>query len=155
MEENSKESNNEGSIEEGVVCGITNFGAFVKLKSGKEGLVHISELSPSFVRNVADYLQVGQNVKVKVLGLNKKGKLDLSIKRVNPDIKPLNTEEKEAIKSVKKEKKPEDFYPKEKPAPVLSSLEDKIGHFLKVSDERWLHYKRNIQSKQGSSKRKK
>ena len=73
------------SILEGKVTGIMNFGAFVSLPGGKSGLVHISEIANSFVKDVHDYLQVGQQVKVKVLGINEQGKINLSIKRVQDE----------------------------------------------------------------------
>ncbi|BED92650.1 MAG: S1 RNA-binding domain-containing protein [Candidatus Paraimprobicoccus trichonymphae] len=69
------------NIVEGIVRKIVNFGAFIELPNGKTGLVHISEVSNNFVRNVNDYLEVGQKVKVKVLNLNDGGKIALSIKQ--------------------------------------------------------------------------
>jgi S1 RNA binding domain protein len=147
--------NQEGTIVKGTVCGITDFGAFVKLPDDKEGLIHISEISPSFVKNVADFLKVGQVISVKVLGVNKRGKLDLSIKQINPSFQPLKPEERNQQKAARKEVKPEDFYPKTKQAPTLRSLEDKIGHFIKRSDEKLLDIRKNVQAKQGFPKRKK
>lgn len=145
----------DGSISEGTVSGITNYGAFVKLKDGREGLVHISEISPSFVRSVADFLRVGQELNVKVLGINKRGKLDLSIKQISPDIKPLKPEEKEQQRAAHRDKRPEDYYPKSRQTPSLRSLEDKIGFFMKRSDEKLLDIRKNVQTKQGIIKRKK
>ncbi len=71
-----------GSILEGKVSGITSFGAFVDLPEGKSGMVHISEISNTFVENVSDFLTVGQTIKVKVLAVNENGKISLSIKRL-------------------------------------------------------------------------
>ncbi|MFC1595976.1 S1 RNA-binding domain-containing protein [Candidatus Margulisiibacteriota bacterium] len=153
MEENTTEQEN-NNISEGTVCGITNFGAFVKLADNREGLVHISEISSSFVKSVGDYLKIGQTITVKILGINKRGKLDLSVKQINPDLQPLRPEEKEQAKVFRKEKKPEDFYPRTKPAPSLRSLEDKIGYFIKRSDEKMLDIRKNIQSKQGAKRKK-
>lgn len=70
-----------GAIYEGKVTGITKFGAFVSLSGGKSGLVHISEIANAYVSDVAEYLQVGQDVKVKVIGINDEGKIKLSIKQ--------------------------------------------------------------------------
>ncbi|MFA5928882.1 MAG: S1 RNA-binding domain-containing protein [Candidatus Margulisiibacteriota bacterium] len=140
-------------IVEGTVCGITNFGAFVKLADGKEGLVHISEISPSFVKNVGDFLKIGQVLQVKILGINKRGKLDLSIKQINPTFAPLKPEEKEQQRLARKDKNPEDYYPRFKPAPMLSSLEDKLGFFMKRSDEKLLDIKKNTMAKQGAKKK--
>ncbi len=70
-----------GSILEGKVTGITKFGAFVDLTEGKSGMVHISEISNTYVENVSDFLSEGQTVKVKVLAVNENGKISLSIKK--------------------------------------------------------------------------
>ena len=70
-----------GSILEGKVTGIIKFGAFVELPEGKSGMVHISEISNTYVENVSDFLQEGQTVKVKVLAINENGKISLSIKK--------------------------------------------------------------------------
>ena len=59
-----------GSVLEGKVTGITKFGAFVSLPEGKSGLVHISEIAYSYVNEVSDHLQEGQQVKVKVIGID-------------------------------------------------------------------------------------
>ena len=69
-----------GSIVEGVVTGITNFGAFVELPEKKVGLVHISEVADEYVRDVHDFLEENQKIKVKVLSIDEKGKIGLSIK---------------------------------------------------------------------------
>ena len=71
-----------GSILEGKVTGITNFGAFVELEEGKSGMVHISEVAPTFVTKISDFLEEGQTVKVKVLSVDdESGKISLSIKK--------------------------------------------------------------------------
>ena len=56
-----------GSIVEGVITGITSFGAFVELPNGKTGLVHISEVADAYVKSIEDYVKENDRVKVKVL----------------------------------------------------------------------------------------
>ncbi len=73
-----------GAILEGKVTGITKFGAFVQLPGGVSGLVHISEIANAFVSDVNDYLKLGDAVKVKVIGINEAGKINLSIKQTLP-----------------------------------------------------------------------
>ena len=73
-----------GSILDGKVTGITKFGAFVSLPDGKSGLVHISEIAYSYVNEVTDYLHEGQEVKVKVIGIDPAKRINLSIKQVEP-----------------------------------------------------------------------
>ena len=73
-----------GKIVEGVVTGITNFGAFILLPNGETGLVHISEVADTYVKDINDYYQRKDKVKVKVLSINGDGKIGLSIKRALP-----------------------------------------------------------------------
>ena len=70
-----------GSVVEGKVTGLTKFGAFVELPEGKVGMVHISEVASTYVKDIADFLQEGQTVKVKILNIDDAGKISLSIKR--------------------------------------------------------------------------
>jgi polyribonucleotide nucleotidyltransferase len=71
-----------GSIYEGRVSKLMDFGAFVTILPGKDGLVHISQISNERVDNVADKLQEGKIVKVKVLEIDKQGRIRLSMKEV-------------------------------------------------------------------------
>ena len=70
-----------GSVVEGKVTGLTKFGAFVSLPEGKSGLVHMSEIAYTYVNEVKDHLQEGQEVKVKVIGIDDAGRINLSIKK--------------------------------------------------------------------------
>ncbi len=72
-----------GTIYEGRVQKIMDFGAFVNILPGKDGLVHISQISENRVQNVADELSEGQMVTVKVLEVDKQGRIRLSMKAVN------------------------------------------------------------------------
>ncbi len=75
-----------GSVLEGKVTGIANFGAFVEVADGVTGMVHISEVSSSFVNDIHEHLTEGQTVKVKVLSVEENGKIALSIKKAEaPD----------------------------------------------------------------------
>lgn len=73
-----------GTIVEGKVTGITKFGAFVELEGGSVGMVHISEISQSYVNDISDHLKEQQIVKVKILNIGEDGKISLSIKRALP-----------------------------------------------------------------------
>ena len=72
-----------GSVLEGKVKSITNFGAFVALGENKTGMVHISEVANAYVSDIRAHLTEGQDVKVVVIG-NENGKINLSIKRLEP-----------------------------------------------------------------------
>lgn len=136
-----------GSIQEGKVTGIMNFGAFVSLPGGKSGLVHISEISNTFVKDVHDHLNVGQMVKVKVLEINEQGKINLSIKR--------------ALAEEKKEPEREAAPPPAAPSkPVMTeagvvapptgdlSFEEKLKKFMQASDSKNADKRRNTERKQ-------
>ncbi len=69
-----------GAIYTGTVSGIKEFGCFVEYAPGKEGMVHISKIAPRRIEKVEDVLKVGDVVRVKYIGLDKKGRMDFSIK---------------------------------------------------------------------------
>lgn len=118
-----------GAIVEGTVVKITNYGAFVELPDGKSGLVHIREIADIYVKDVRDYLKEQEKVKVKILGVNERGKLDLSVKQA------LSPEERAARAKTK------------------TSFEDKLKAFMKESEERLLDLKRNTEAKRGGGKK--
>ncbi|MBC8079043.1 MAG: RNA-binding protein S1 [Gorillibacterium sp.] len=66
---------------QGKVTGITHFGAFVELPEGGTGLVHISEIADNYVKDVNDHLKLSDVVTVKVINVDKDGKIGLSIKQ--------------------------------------------------------------------------
>ena len=74
-----------GAIYEGTVARIVDFGAFINILPGKDGLVHISQIAEERVENVSDYLSEGQTVKVKVLDVDQRGRIKLSMKEVAED----------------------------------------------------------------------
>jgi S1 RNA binding domain protein len=123
-----------GNIVEGVVSGITKFGAFIKLPDGVTGLVHISEVADGYVKDVSTYLKENQTVKVKVLTVEEGGKIGLSIK------KALDRSEVQAAKPAMewRGERPQEF-----------SFEDRLNRFMKDSDEKQLDLRKNTDSKRG------
>ncbi|CAI97673.1 30S ribosomal protein S1 [Lactobacillus delbrueckii] len=84
--EQATSSLNEGDVIEGEVKSLTNFGAFVEVADGIQGLVHVSEIAYKHVDKPSDVLKVGQDVKVKVLNIDpSKRRISLSIKQVDPE----------------------------------------------------------------------
>ena len=79
-----------GAVLEGKVKSITNFGAFIALPENKTGMVHISEVANAYVSDIRAHLTEGQDVKVVVIG-NENGKINLSIKRLEPKPQRENT----------------------------------------------------------------
>lgn len=122
-----------GKIVEGKVTGITNFGAFVQLEGGKTGLVHISEVALTYVKDIKEHLKENDTVKVKILSIDENGKISLSIK------KALEDEQRQKSKT---------------PAQVSfgsanaeMTFEDKMKRFMQDSEERMSAIKRNMDNK--------
>ncbi|MDD5584073.1 MAG: polyribonucleotide nucleotidyltransferase [Candidatus Omnitrophica bacterium] len=73
-----------GEVFEGKITRIANFGAFCEILPGKQGLIHVSEIADTYVKDVRDFLKEGDIVKVKVIGIDNQGKINLSMKQVEP-----------------------------------------------------------------------
>ena len=123
-----------GNIIEVEVTNIADFGVFVRCGNGEEGLIHISEVANEFVTNINKYVKLGEKVKVKVLGRNKKGKLEFSIKKV------VENKPKKAL-FIRSSSENKEF-------------EDVLTKFLKKSDEKQVDIRRNLKKKQGITKKK-
>ncbi|WP_413298874.1 S1 domain-containing RNA-binding protein [Bacillus sp. 1P10SD] len=135
-----------GSKVQGKVTGITNFGAFVELPGGTTGLVHISEVAESYVKDINDHLKVGDMVEVKVIS-EKDGKTALSIKKAieKPETSSYSQRPPRQGRSDNRSK---DFRPKGNFKPK-ETFEDKMAKFLKSSEENLSSLKRNTETKRG------
>ena len=127
-----------GAIVEGKVKSITNFGAFISLPEGKTGLVHISEVSNTYVSDVRQHLTEGQDVKVLVIG-TENGKINLSIKRLEP--KPQRDNGPQRGFAPRKEgaqPRPARTAPTPPPAPKTADqlFEEKLKAFMSESDSK-------------------
>ncbi|MBO8157678.1 MAG: RNA-binding protein S1 [Bacillaceae bacterium] len=115
-----------GSKLQGKVTGITNFGAFVELPEGSTGLVHISEVADKYVKDINEHLKVGDQVEVKVINVEKDGKIGLSIKKAKE-----NLEKKRSNKRRNE------------------SFEAKMNRFLKESEDRLASLRKHTESRRG------
>ncbi|MEG2337961.1 MAG: S1 domain-containing RNA-binding protein [Clostridium sp.] len=121
-----------GSILEGVVVNITNFGAFIEV-GGKTGLVHISEISNAYIKDIKKHLKEQDKVKVKVIGVDDSGRMSLSIRQVPAD---------------KVSQKPAEIdWEKEKKKVNSLSFEDMMSKFTKDSEEKMHDLKKGQDSK--------
>ena len=75
-----------GRIYEGKVVSIREFGAFIEILPGKDGLCHVSELDEAYIKNVADAIKLGDVVKVKVLSIDDQGRVKLSRKAAQKEL---------------------------------------------------------------------
>jgi S1 RNA binding domain protein len=119
-----------GSIVDGVVTGITHFGAFVQLPGGKTGLVHISEIADTYVRDIKDFVKENDTVKVKILSYDGANKIGLSIRQAKPGASPS--------------RRPAGRGPR-----TRGTFEDKLARFLRESDERLSDLRRHTESRRG------
>ena len=126
-----------GAVLEGKVSGVTKFGAFVNLPGGKSGLVHISEIANPFVSDVAQYVSVGQTVKVKVIGING-DKINLSIKRAeeSEEAPRRRAPQQHAEQQSRPTKQPQQPSGQVAAPTEDQAFEDKLKQFMKDSDSR-------------------
>ena len=147
-----------GSILEGKVTTITKFGAFVALEGGRSGLVHISEIANTFVNDVHDFLQEGQEVKVKVLS-TENGKINLSIKKTQPQERPAPRPQRPAgapsAPRPAAQPRPNFARAAQQPLPPSGdqSFEDKLKQFLSSSEGKMADLNRSIDGKRGGGRR--
>ncbi len=143
-----------GSILEGKVTGITNFGAFVELPGGKTGMVHISEVASAFVTDIRQHLTENQTVKVKVLSVGEDGKISLSIKKAQaPEssaVKPRQgggRPNRAPRKPAVSPGRPGSF--EWQSASAGTSFEDMMSHFKQTSDEKISDLKKSSEGRHG------
>ena len=141
-----------GAIVEGKITGLTNFGAFVSLPDGKSGMVHISEVSNSFVKDIKEHLKEGQDVKVKVVNITDEGKISLSIKKAEDT-------PRESAPRPKRNDRPRNNNvwqgQSKQQNDSAMSFEDMMARFKQVSDEKMTDLKRSTDSKHGGYSRRK
>lgn len=130
-----------GSVVEGKVTRITNFGAFVELEEGESGLIHISEVADEYVNDIGEFLQEGQTVQAKVVNLDNNGKIALSIKKLKQQA------ESEKSRTFRNKNFGRGDFKQNRH--TSASFEDKLSKFLKDSDERLTDLKRKTDSKRG------
>ena len=128
-----------GAILEGKVKSITNFGAFISLPENKTGMVHISEVSNTYVSDIRQHLTEGQDVKVMVIG-TETGKVNLSIKRLEP--KPQRDKAPAGFRgnTPRRENAPSQSRPAPTPPPAPKTadqlFEEKLKQFMSESDSK-------------------
>ncbi|MBU8908441.1 S1 domain-containing RNA-binding protein [Desertibacillus haloalkaliphilus] len=142
-----------GSKLQGKVTGITHFGAFVELPGGKTGLVHISEVADNYVKDINEFLKVGDEVEVKVVNVEDNGKIGLSIRKAKerPNGADGSTRPQRSSRPPRSggsQGRGSRGGQRGNSRPSLS-FEDKMNRFLKDSEERLSVLKRNTESKRG------
>lgn len=128
-----------GQQVEGRIANVRPFGAFVDLPDNQTGMIHISEVSNGFVKDINDHLKIGDDVTAKVIKITDDGKINLSLKGL--DTNP-NAVQKSTAKVVSQ--------PATKPVNQRTDDFDKMmSQFLKDSEDRLLSLKRSTEGKRG------
>jgi len=113
-----------GMVVTGKVTGIKKFGAFVTLEDRRSGLVHISEVANTYVDDISAHLTEGQEVKVKIIGIDETGRINLSIKKaLEPEATPQQAPLRPPRQAVPQERGP-------------TSFEDRLKQFMQESNSR-------------------
>ena len=115
-----------GTLLDGKVKTITKFGAFISLPDNRTGMVHISEVAPTFVSDIRAHLTEGQTVRVKVIGIDESGKISLSIKRA---AEPQETRRP-------KQDRPRTSAPRPQTPKAPLTFEEKLKQFMSDSDSK-------------------
>ena len=144
-----------GAVVEGKVTGITKFGAFVELPGGKTGMVHISEVSTAYVKEIGDHISENQTVKVKVLKISPDGKVSLSIKKcmeADGSLPPVPAQGRPITP-----RPPRSFrdmgWQGKKPSSEATTFEDMLSKFKQTSEDKMSDLKRTVDMRKGSSRR--
>lgn len=138
-----------GTIVDGVVTGLTNFGAFVSLPDNKSGMVHISEVSTEYVKDIKDHLSENQQVKVKILAIGDDGRISLSIRRANEATKTADT------RKPQRSSRQQNVWQGQqtKNTGEAMSFEDMMAKFKQDSEEKMSALKRSSDSRYSNSRR--
>ncbi|MDD2956062.1 MAG: S1 RNA-binding domain-containing protein [Oscillospiraceae bacterium] len=133
-----------GKIVEGKVTGITKFGAFIELPEGKTGMVHISEIAPTYVNEIRDHVTENQVVKVKILSISEEGKISLSMKRA------LDRPPQQAPRRAPG--RPDNYEWNSARKNEGMSFEDMLSKFKQTSDDKISDLKRYNDGKRGTGR---
>lgn len=140
----------------GKVSGITNFGAFIDLGEGKTGLVHISEVSNGFIKDIHDVLTVGDEVTVKVTSVGDDGKIGLSIRKAQEqpaepkrEFQRRDNHERRDNHDRGQRPAPKKQFTRAQPTNSKQDFDTLMSSFLKDSDDRLSSLKRNTEGKRG------
>ncbi len=123
-----------GTVVEGKVVKTTNFGAFVELVGGQTGLIHISEIAHSYVKDVKDFLRENDSVTAKVVAIKPDGKIDLSLKQLEGPKEEAKTYAYDKVASSPRSSNSDSF-------------EKMMKNFLRSSEEKLGDLKRHIEGK--------
>ena len=142
-----------GTVVEGKVSKITNFGAFINIDGGGSGMVHISEVANTYVKDINEHLKVGDSVKAKVVAINENHKIALSIKALlPPEPKPQQNRSRDS-----RGPRGNNTYVYQPPKPYTpatgDAFEDMMARFKRTSDDKMSDLSRVMDTRRGGNNR--
>lgn len=148
-----------GQVYEGTVTGITQYGAFVEVHPADServtGMVHISEIADTFVKDIHDFLHESDTVQVRMIGVNPQGKISFSLRQAAEQKQSAEESPKQQVPRPKRKEAPRPRVYEPKPVIPQSemSFEDKLLHFKQASEEKICDLKRGSERRGGSRSR--
>ena len=136
-----------GKIFEGTVSKVMNYGAFVDFTNGESGMIHISQISDSYIKDINDHIRQGDTVKVKVIGIDDRHKISLSLK----DAQEKTTENKP--KSYERKSYTPNSFAKPDPPSTGDAFEDMMNKFKKRSEDIQSDLKKISDPRRGTNRR--
>ncbi len=133
-----------GDVVEGTVEHLAAYGAFVRLGTGQKAMIHISELSRSYVQKVEDVLTVGEKVSAKVIKIDEKGRIDLSLKVLQSPSEAVSSPTPIATPSLRA---------RQERTPSPDDFEKRLSNFLKRSEEKFTEISAKNKGRSGSRRR--
>ena len=144
-----------GTVVEGKVSKITNFGAFINIDGGGSGMVHISEVANTYVKDINEHLKVGDSVKAKVVAINENHKIALSIKALLPQQNRSRDGQRESRDS--RGPRGNNTYVYQPPKPYTpatgDAFEDMMARFKRTSDDKMSDLSRVMDTRRGGNNR--
>ncbi len=148
-----------GKIYNGTVKAITQYGAFVDVEGGGSGMIHISEIANTYVNDIHEFLTEGQEIRVKVIGINEAGKVSLSLKKAQEDdgtaqkAEPAGGQQNRPRRDKPQRSKPNIWEPKKTIPQSEMTFEDMMSHFKQTSEERIGEGKRRTDRRNGTRRK--
>ena len=149
-----------GTVVEGKVSKITNFGAFINIDGGGSGMVHISEVANTYVKDINEHLKVGDSVKAKVVAINENNKIVLSIKALlPPEPKPQQNRSRDGQRENRDSRgsRGNNTYIYQPPKPYTpatgDAFEDMMARFKRTSDDKMSDLSRVMDTRRGGNNR--
>lgn len=141
------------------MTGLTKFGAFVSLPEEKVGMIHISEVSTTYVKDIGEFLEKGQTVKVKVLNIDENGKISLSLKQVPENaevVKKASDDSRDKGERQERKRSAPNVWQGQKSKYADDhelTFEEMMSQFKQQSDDKLTDLKRATESKHGGFSR--